>query len=456
MPDTIKLKRGISIPIQGEPPRIVVQTPLPKIISIQPTDFRGLAPKLFVKEGDRVTAGDPLFADKNRPRILFTAPVGGVVGAMSRGDKRKLLSINIHCDYEVEKRNFPVAPPNSLSRNQIVEILLLSGCWPYLVQRPYGVVAHPDDHPRAIFISAFDSAPLAPDIDFILSGQEADLQYGIDVLQKLTPKEGIFIGIRNPKQKGHVRQTKFSSLKNVHLYLFEGKHPVGNVGVQIHHIAPISKGEVVWTIDPQSVVIIGRLFKTGVINTTKMVALTGPSATKPCYLSLLPGTPLCTIEHIGIHNPAVRYISGNCLTGTNVGYNGSLGFYHHQITLLPEGNHQELLGWVKMYRPKTFSISRSYLSWLSPKKMRRLHTNMNGGVRAFVMSDVYDKVLPMKLYPVYLLKAILAGDIDKMEAFGIYEVIEEDLALCEFVCPSKINIQEIISNGIDLMIKEMS
>ena len=456
MPPVITSKRGLDIPLQGAAPKILEQTPLPKSISVKPTDFRGLTPTLLVKEGETVSAGTPLFADKYRPRILFTAPVGGVVGAIVRGEKRKLLSVDIHCNHEAEKRTFPVDHPDALSREQIVEILLQSGCWASLIQRPYGIIANPDDLPKAIFISAFDTAPLAPDLDFILSGQEADWQRGIEVLRQLSPKGGIYLGIRNQTQKGQNRQGTLSSLKNVHTCLFEGKHPVGNVGVHIHHVAPISKGEVVWTIDPQSVVIIGRLFETGTLDTQKVVALTGPSAAKPCYLSILPGTPFNAIPHIGAHNSAVRYISGNCLTGTNVGYNGSLGFYHHQITLLPEGDHNELLGWAKLYRPKTFSVSRSYLSWLCPKKRYRLDTNLNGGVRSFVMSDVYAKVLPMKLYPVYLLKAILAGDIDKMEALGIYEVIEEDFALCEFVCPSKINIQEIIANGIDLMIKEMS
>ena len=524
MPPVIKLKRGLDIPLKGEAPKIVVQAPLPKIISVKPTDFRGLTPKLLVKEGDVVAAGAPLFADKCRPRILFTAPVGGVVGAIVRGEKRKLLSIDIQCTHDEEPRAFPMGHPNAeshassvnhteaerhtshvgrpnaepnassvnhpgverhtshvgrpnaeprassvnhteakqrafpvshteaLSREQIVEILLQSGCWPCLIQRPYGVIANPEDVPRAIFISAFDTAPLAPDLDFILAGQEADLQRGIDVLRKLSPKGGVYWSARNQLSPSNL----LAHPNNVHTHLFEGKHPAGNVGVQIHHIAPISKGEVVWTIDPQSVVVIGRLFSTGVLDTRKMVALTGPSATKPCYLSILPGTPFSAIPHIGAHNPAVRYISGNCLTGNDVGYHGSLGFYHHQITLLPEGDHFELLGWAKLYRPKTFSVSRSYFSWLSPKKRYRLDTNMNGGVRAFVVSDVYAKVLPMDLYPTYLLKAIWAGDIDKMEALGIYEVIEEDFALCEFVCPSKINIQELIANGIDLMIKEMS
>ena len=452
MPPVIKLKRGLDIPLQGAPPKIWVEIPPPDFIALKPTDFRGVIPKLFVKEGDRIATGGVVYSDKNRPDILFTAPVGGTVCAIVRGEKRKILEVQINCTHQPPPRTFHVGAPGSLTREQIVETLLQSGCWPALKQRPYGIIAHPADTPKAIFVSAFDTAPLAPDLDSILTGQEADLQRGIDVLRQLAPAGGIFWSIPH-----HTPPTSvLRKVQNVHTCIFNGKHPAGNVGVQIHHIAPISKGEVVWTIDPQWVVVIGRLFGTGLLDCRKAVALTGPSAAKPCYFWATPGTPLSAIPHIGACKPKVRYISGNCLTGDDVGYNGSLGFYHQQITLLPQGDHRELFGWVKVLRTKTFSVSRSYLSWFCPKKRYPLDTNTNGGERAFVLSDVYPKVLPMNIYPVYLLKAILAGEIEKMEALGIYEVVEEDFALCEFVCPSKINIQEIISNGIDLMIKEMS
>ena len=444
-----KLRKGLDIPLRGIAEKVLTEAPPPKTISIKPTDFRGLTPKLLVKEGDLVAAGAPLFADKYRPRILFTTPVGGIVSAIVRGEKRKLLEVKIDAiDNPPPPRSFK---PEKLIREHIIETLLQSGCWPCIKQRPYGIIANPDDTPGAIFISAFDTAPLAPDLDYLLTGQEEALQHGIDILNRLSPG-GIYWSIPS-----HTPETSvLRKIKNVHTCLFQGKHPAGNVGVQIHHIAPISKGEVVWTIDPQSVLIIGRLFDTGILNTRKMVALTGPSALKPCYISMIPGTSLSSLVQMGPHDPKVRYISGNCLTGDNVGFHGSLGFYHHQITLLPVGDHYEIFGWAKPWRPKTFSISRTYLSWMLPKKRYALDTNIHGGVRAFVMSDVYAKVLPMDIYPVYLLKAILAEDIDKMEALGIYEVIEEDFALCEFVCPSKIDIQEIISKGIDIMIKEMS
>ena len=448
MPLVIKLRKGLDIPLKGSAQKVLVNPPPLSTISLKPTDFRNLTPKLLVKEGDTIAAGAPVYADKYRPNILFTTPVGGMVSAIVRGEKRKLLEITIACDPHLTPVSFPVGPLPEMTREQITGILLQSGCWPFLVQRPYGMIANPDDTPRDIFVSAFDTAPLAPDLDFITYGQEEDLQRGIDVINRLAPGR-VHWNVRG-KTAGHLP-------KNVVVHHFEGPHPAGNVGVQIHHIAPVSKGDVVWTIDPQSLIIIGRLFATGTLDCRKVVALTGPSVLRPCYLPMLPGTPLINLTEIGACHPQIRRcISGNCLTGDHVGHNGSLGFYHQQITLLPEGNHHELLGWAKPLRPKTFSVSRTYLSWLTPKKRYALDTNTNGGERAFVMSDVYGKVLPMDIYPVYLLKAILAGDIDKMEALGMYEVVEEDFALCEFVCPSKINIQEIIAKGIDMMIKEMS
>ncbi|MCL2727567.1 MAG: Na(+)-translocating NADH-quinone reductase subunit A [Bacteroidales bacterium] len=458
MPPVIKLKRGLDIPIEEDLPKIWAEAPQPHVIALKPSDFKGVTPKLLVKEGDVVVAGAPVYTDKNRPNILFTAPLGGVVSAVVRGEKRKILEIRIDVIPEGAPSGVSAGEPgvlcgdpSTLSRAQIVETLLQTGLWPMLKQRPYGIIANPDDTPKAIFISAFDSAPLAPDLDYILTGQEDDLQRGIDTLHQLAP------GNIHWSIPHHTPQTSvLRKVNNVHTHVFKGRHPAGNVGVQIHHIAPISKGEVVWTIDPQSVVIIGRLFGKGKLDFSKIVALTGPAAVRPCYFTMIPGSPLCIIPQIGAFKPKVRYVSGNCLTGDNVGYNGALGFYHHQITLLPERDHPEFLGWVKVFRTKTFSVSRSYLSWLFPKKRYPLDTNTNGGERAFVMADEYAKVLPMDIYPVYLLKAILAGEIEKMEALGIYEVIEEDFALCEFVCPSKIDIQEIIANGIDLMIKEMS
>jgi NADH:ubiquinone oxidoreductase, Na(+)-translocating, A subunit len=456
MSTTIRLRKGLSVPLQGEADKVLVKARQAKIIVLKPDDFRGVTPKLLVKEGDTVMAGTPVMADKYRPEIQFTAPVGGSIAAIVRGEKRKLLEIRIASNPDAEKMRFSVAQPDSLSKEEITQILLQSGCWPYLKQRPYGIIPNPTDTPKGIFISGFDSAPLAPDMEFVLKGQEDDLQAGIEVLRRLAPQGGIHLSI--------LAQTPANSplrkLRHVQFHSFEGPHPAGNVGVQIHHIAPISKGETAWTIDLQSIVVIGRLFRSGCLDSRRMLALTGPGALEPCYIKAYPGTPIAELPRMGTPNSDMRYVSGNCLTGDNVGYEGALGFYHQQITVLQEGNYHEFIGWVLPYRKNKFSVSHSYFNWLIdkvfPKQRYALDTNTNGGLRAFVLPQVYSKVLPMDIYPCHLLKAILAEDIDNMEALGIYEVIEEDFALCEFVCPSKIEIQAIISKGIDLMIKEMS
>ena len=342
---------------------------------------------------------------------------------------------------------------------EIKKVLLESGLWVALKQRPYGIVANPADEPRAIFVSSFDSAPLAPDYNFTLKGEAANLQVAVDVLNKLT-KGGVFVGL-NAKEAA---TSPFNHLKNVKHYGFSGAHPAGNVGVQINNIAPVNKGEVVWTIDPMFMVAVGKLFTKGIYDVTRTIAVAGNRVEKPCYVTCLPGTQIKDLDflvskkevEIFDQECGCRYISGNVLTGSNVGAEGSLDFYSNMVTVISEGNYYEMFGWVKPMRFGKFSFSKSYFSWLTPKKKYKVDTNTNGGQRAFVVSDVYGKVLPMDIYPVYLLKAILAEDIDKMEQLGIYEVIEEDLALCEYVCPSKIDIQDIISKGIATMIKEMA
>ena len=331
--------------------------------------------------------------------------------------------------------------------------------WPVIKQRPYGTIANTLDAPKAIFVSGFNSAPLATDLNFVLKDELDNLQAGVDVLNKLTDG-GVFVGL-NSKDFAASQMYK---LKNVIHTGFDGPHPAGNVGIQIHHIAPVSKGEVVWTVDAINVVAIGKLFSKGIYDVSRLVAVTGSRVEKPCYVKALPGMQISDIdflvskENVEIcdQEVGIRYISGSVLSGENVGANGSLGFYSDQVTVISEGNYFELLGWAKLARPNKFSFSRSYFSWLTPNKKYKVDTNLNGGPRAFVVTGLYEKVLPMDIYPVYLLKSILAQDIDKMEQLGIYEVVEEDLALCEYVCPSKIDVQNIVSDGINIMLKEMA
>lgn len=451
MSNYIHLRKGLDIPIEGKAEARISKTIVPDIVAVKPTDFRGVTPKLLVKEGDTVKAGTALFKDKLRQEILFVSPCSGTVEAIVRGEKRKLLEIRVKADKETEYENFPVLEANA-SREQIVEHLLKGGMWPVLKQRPYGTIPNINDVPRDIFISAFNSAPLAADLSFVLKDEIDNIQAGIDVLSKLTSGK-IHVSLNADEEAA----TPFRNLKGVVFHTFKGMHPAGNAGVQIHHIAPVRKGETVWTVDMHLLAVLGNFVKTGICKMEKTVAVTGPRALNASYVRMPFGSCVSGLsEMFDKSNGHIRVISGNVLTGEKIAENGFLGFFDNQITVLEEGDKYEMLGWAKVVRPKKFSFSHSYFSWMCPKKRYDMDTNINGGVRAFVVSDVYSKVLPMDLYPVYLIKACLAQDIDKMEKFGIYEVIEEDLALCEYVCPSKIEIQEILSGGINLMLKEMA
>lgn len=455
----IQLNKGLDIPVKGAAELKIEKGIISEVVSVKPVNFKNLTPKLLVREGDEVKAGSILFVDKYRPEIGFASPVSGVVESVVRGEKRKLLEVRIKADKTTDYIKFNAPEPKKATAEEIKKVLLESGLWAAIKQRPYGTVANPADEPRAIFVSAFDSAPLAPDYNFTMRDEAANLQIAVDVLNKLT-KGGVFVGVNGKNASAN----PMSKLNNVKVYGFSGPHPAGNVGVQINNIAPINKGEVVWTVDPMFMVAIGKLFKQGIYDVTRTIAVAGNRVEKPCYVTCVPGTQmkdlafLVSKEEVEIFDQETgcRYISGNVLTGTNVGAEGSLDFYSNMVTVISEGNYYEMFGWVKPFRCGKFSFSKSYFSWLTPKKKYKVDTNLNGGQRAFVVSDVYGKVLPMDIYPVYLLKAILADDIDKMEQLGIYEVIEEDFALCEYVCPSKVDIQDIISKGIATMIKEMA
>jgi Na+-transporting NADH:ubiquinone oxidoreductase subunit A len=458
MSNHIRLRKGLNIPITGVASARITKSVSPDILAVKPADFRSLVPKLLVQEGDAVKAGSPLFADKKNPAVLFASPVSGTVLQIVRGEKRKVMAVLVRSDNKNECIQFPAPNLRSAEKEEIIQLLLTSGLWPSIKQRPYGIIPDPWKEPKSIYISGFDSAPLAPDLDYALKGEMDALQTGIDVLKKLT-KGGIHLSLHI----SNYASTPFHKLEKVITHIFEGRHPAGNPGIQIHHIDPVNKGEIIWTIDLYSLAAIGKLFMKGVYDVKRVIAVTGPMAINPSYIDTYPGMCMNEINEY-VAQPVKRYsellparrVSGNILTGSNVGENGYLGFFDHQITLLPEGNYRELFGWAKPLRLRKFSISHTYFSWLFPKKKYYLDTNTNGGERAFVMTGVYEKVLPMDIYPMHLLKAILAKDIDRMEALGIYEVIEEDFALCEFVCPSKVEIQEIISEGIELMIKEMS
>ncbi|TLX76132.1 Na(+)-translocating NADH-quinone reductase subunit A [Labilibacter sediminis] len=449
MSDVIKIKRGLDIRLTGKAELVFGQAEMPELFAVKPADFPGLVPKLAVKPGDKVKAGSVLFIDKYRTDIKFVSPVSGEVQVVNRGERRRILEVVVKSDNQNEAEDFGALEVTKATKEEVTEKLLSSGLWPFLRQRPYNVVANPTDAPKAIFISAFDSSPLAPDYDFIISGQEKEFKAGIKALNKLT-EGGVHIGVNN-----EMASKPFISVEGATTHPFSGPHPAGNVGIQIHKVSPINKGDIYWTVQPQEVVSIGKLFLEGVYDASRIIAVTGSEVKKRSYVKTKVGAAITPYVNGNVEEGSLRYISGNVLIGTNVGKDGYLGSYDSQITVIPEGDDYEFMGWAAPGFGK-FSVSKSFFSWLCTKKEYRLNANLNGGPRAIIVSGQYDKVLPMDILPEQLIKAILTEDIDKMEQLGIYEVAEEDLALCEFVCTSKLEVQSIIRQGIDLMIKEMS
>lgn len=447
----IRLKKGFTINLAGKAAPKVVETDQPETFVIKPTDFYGIyLPKTVVNVGDQVKAGSPLFHDKRHEQIVFTAPVSGEIVEIKRGEKRKLLEIKILADKKVEHasfRKYSVSDISNAPASDIKEQLLASGVWTNLVQRPFGIVADPGATPKAIHISAFDSHPLAPDYSILYKGQDQFFQVGVDVLKKLTA--GL---VHVNTHASSELPTVFAQVKGVEVNKFSGLHPVGCVGVQIHHIDPINKGDVVWTISPAGVIQIGKLFLNGVYDASKLVAVTGSEVKNPQYYKTYTGASIKKFIDGNLNNDHVRVISGNALTGTAIGKDGHIGFFDQHITVLPEGDYAEFVGWITPgARKLSFQRALGLLSFLSPGKERVLDTNTHGEPRAFVQSGVFEQVTPMDVLPTHLIKSIMAQDIDEMEALGIYEVIEEDLALCEFVDVSKHNVQEIIREGIELV-----
>jgi len=450
MTKRIRLKKGFDIRILGTAKKQIAGVANTAIFGVKPVDFPGLVPKLNVKPGDIVKAGSPLFHDKLHPEILFTSPVSGKILSIERGDRRKMLEVVIERAGN-DFVDFGIADPSAMTRETIKEHLLSSGLWPAVRQRPYHVVAKPSDVPKSIFISGFDTAPLAPDYNFIMDNSSSDFfQAGITAISKLTN------GKVNLVLNGTITPSEvLSNTAGVDISYFSGPHPAGNVGVHIHHLDPVNKGEVVWYVNLQDVIAIGRLFREGIYKPERIVSLTGSEVINPQYYKMLSGASISSIVSDNVNSGNLRFISGNVLTGNKITSDGFLGYYDSQVTVIPEGDYSEFFGWAAPGTNK-LSFSKIFISSLFPEKIHTPDTNLHGGERAFVVTGQYEKVVPMDIYPMQLFKAILAGDIDMMENLGIYEVAEEDFALCEFICPSKIEIQSIIRSGLELMKKEMN
>jgi Na+-transporting NADH:ubiquinone oxidoreductase subunit A len=449
MSNVIKIKKGLNINLIGEAEKTIKELSTDQY-AIKPTDFIGVFPKILIKEGDTVKAGSPLFIDKYRENILFTSPVSGKIREIKRGAKRVLLEIKIESDGKDESIVFGKGDPLKMSKEEITAKLLESGVWPFIRQRPYSVIANPADNPKAIFISTFDTSPMAPDNDLIVHGQGEAFQKGIDALSQLTSGK-IHLNIDANATHSKV----FTNSKRVQINEFSGPHPTGNVGVQISRLNPINKGDVVWFLYPQDVITIGKLFLEGKYDATRIIALTGSEVLRPAYFKTKIGVNIEALVKNNTTDVNKRYISGNVLTGKKVDLDGYVGFYSSQLTVIPEGDYYEFLGWGLPGFNK-FSVSRSFPAFLFKNKKYRLDTNYHGGERAFVMTGQFEKVFPFDIYPMQLLKAIMVEDIDLMENLGIYEVDEEDFALCEVVDTSKTEIQALVRKGLDLVRKEMS
>lgn len=449
MSTTFVIKKGLDIKLLGCAEKTVVDLNAEKF-AIKPPNFIGCFPKVLVNPGDSVKAGTPLFYDKYRENIVFTSPISGKVEAIKRGAKRRLLEIIIDSDGKNEAIDFGSSNINNLKKEDVVEKMLKSGVWPLLRQRPYSVIANPNDAPKAIFVAAYDSSPLAADYDLIVHGQGDEFQAGLDILTKLT--EGT---VHLNVDANNTTSKVFLNSQNVQINKFSGPHPSGNVSVHISKIDPINKGDIVWYLYPQDVLTIGRLFLQGKFDSTRIVALCGSEVKNPKYYKTFIGASVKKLLSGNTSERDNRIISGTVLTGEKIEKDGFVGFFDSSVTVIPEGNHYEFFGWLLPGFGK-FSLSRSFPSWLTPNKKYRLDTNMHGGTRAYVMTGKFEKVFPFDIYPLQLIKAVLVEDIDLMENLGIYEIDHEDFALCEVIDTSKTEIQSIIRKGLDTMRQEMS
>ena len=444
MANVIKLRKGLDINLQGKAEEKRIELKSNGQYALVPDDFEGVVPKVVVKEGDKVKAGDALFVNKQYPEVKFASPVSGTVREVVRGERRKVLCIRVEADAQQEQVDFGKKDVTKMDGKAVVDALLEAGIFGYINQLPYAVSTNPSQLPKAVFVSALRDMPLAADFEFEVKGQEGDFQTGLTALSKIA-KTYLGCGVHS----------SFENYQNVEVTVFDGPCPAGNVGVQVNHLDPVNKGEVVWTVEPTVVLFIGRLFNTGKVNLRRTVALCGSEVKAPAYVDMLVGEELSTLlsnSYDADHH--VRIINGNVLTGKVTTKDGFLGSHTSEITVIPEGDDaDEFAGWI-MPRFKQFSVNRSYFSWLCGKKKYALDARVKGGERHMIMSGEYDRVLPMDIYGEYLIKAIIAGDIDRQEALGIYEVSPEDFALAEFVDSSKLELQRIVREGLNILRKE--
>ena len=449
MANVIKLRKGLDVNLKGQAAKETFEVKKPGVYALMPDDFTGTKPKVVVKEGDAVKVGDALFVDKVHPEVKFVSPVSGKVAMVERGDRRKVLSVRVEADAQQQYVDFGKKSLGQMSAQEVKDFLLETGLFGFFKQRPYDVVPDPAVAPKAIFVSAFNSMPLAADFEYVLNGREDDFQAGLDVLAKMAKT---YLGV-STKQTAPA----LTAAKNVTVTFFDGPAPAGNVGVQINHIDPVNKGETVWTLGAEEVIFVGHLFNTGKLDFTRVIAFAGSEVKKPAYCQMTVGQQLSTlVENRVAEGRTLRIVNGNVMTGVKTTKDGFLAAHATEVNVIPEGDDvHEMLGWI-MPRFNDYSNSRAYCSWLSGKKEYALDARVKGGERHMIMSGEYDRVFPMDIFPEQLVKAIITGDIDRMEALGIYEVAPEDFALCEFVDSSKLEVQRIVREGLDMLRKEMA
>ena len=448
MSKDIRIKKGLDIKLVGEATLTTNKLPVKGMFALKPQDFHGIIPKLIAKEGAEVKAGESIFYSKSDDRILFPSPVSGKVTEIIRGAKRKIISIKIAADGKQSFKDFGKQDADKMSAEEVKNHLLSSGCWPFVKQRPFDIIANPSQSPKAIFISAYASSPLAANYDYTLAGKEQELQAALTAISKLTTGS-VHVSV------GKDFNSPFSDLKNIQLHSVSGPHPVGNVSTQISQIDPLNKGEVVWVINPHDLLVIGELLLTGNFNFSRTLALTGSQFENPSYVSVVAGASISDVVAKNINTDNTRIISGNVLSGTQVSEDDFLGYYDNQITAIPEGDDYEFFGWNKPVFNKISPSRALTFSWLTPKKKYDLNTNTNGEHRAFVVTGSYENVFPLDIFPLQFLKACMYQDLDEMENLGGYEVAPEDFALTEFICVSKQPHQKIVREGLDLMKEEL-
>ncbi|HRZ32217.1 MAG TPA: Na(+)-translocating NADH-quinone reductase subunit A [Flavobacterium sp.] len=448
MSTDIRIKKGLDLKLVGEADSKVSAVPRSQVYSINPSDFHKVTPKLVLKEGTEVKAGETIFYSKNDEAVKFASPVSGKIVEIRRGDKRVILEIRIQADAQDIFVDHGKKNPKEMTKEEVKAHLLASGCWPFIKQRPYDVIAHSNDTPKAIFVSGYSSAPLSADVEVALKDKVASFQAGIDALTKLTSGK-VHLSVNGKSD------SILNRISGVELHKVFGPHPAGNVGIQISKIDPINIGERVWVVAPQDVAIIGDLFLTGKFEANKVIALAGSEVANPQYYSVRICAQMKEIVSGKLASDNVRIISGDVLTGDKVNADGNLGYYANSVTVIPEGNYYRMFGWLPFSGIDKHSIQRTALSWLMPGKKYKADTNLNGEERAFVVTGEMEKLMPLDIYPMQLLKACLANDIEKMENLGIYEVAPEDFALIDYADTSKIEAQVIIREGLDLMINEV-